>query len=59
VSIKQRVEQSEDLIHWIDRFLEGQSVPASPTHGGKRDNPERHTYGAWSCLWVEGWCSVL
>jgi len=29
VSIKQRVDQSEDLIHWIDRFLEGLSVPAN------------------------------
>ena len=29
MSIKQRVEQSEDLIHWIDRFLEGLSVPAN------------------------------
>ena len=29
MSIKHRVEQSEDLIHWLDRFIEGLSVPAN------------------------------
>jgi hypothetical protein len=29
INLNERISQSEDLIHWLDRFIEGKSVPSN------------------------------
>lgn len=29
INLNERIKQSEDLIHWLDRFIEGKSVPSN------------------------------